>query len=106
MKSPSEITIIANVSSTKLSSVSGQVTMSKSPDLTLINNNESKLSTLMSTLKIYDPSKYYKFDPCFGDNNNIETYVRRNITLKIRLEGVEDSNKIESRNLICSNFFI
>ena len=49
MKSPSEITIIANVSSTKLSSVSGQVTMSKSPDPTLINNNESKLSTLMST---------------------------------------------------------
>ena len=88
--SPSEITIIANVLSTNLSSVTGQVSKSKSPDSTLINNNESKISTLTSTLKIYDPSKYYNFDPCFGDNNNIETYVRWNITLNISVEGVED----------------
>ena len=94
MKSPSEITIIANVSSIKLSSVTGQVSKSKSPDPTLINNNESKISTLILTLKIYDLSAYYNFNPCFGENNNIETYVRWNITLKIRVDGAEDSNKI------------
>ena len=101
MKLPSKITIIANVSSTKLSSVTNQVSNSKSPDPTLINNNDSKISTL----KRYDPSKYYNFDSCFGDNNNIETYVHRNINLKICVEGAEDSNKIESINLSSSNFF-
>ena len=58
-----------------------------------------------STLKIYDPSAYYNFNPCFGDNNNVETYVRRNITLNIRVDGAEDSNKIESMNLLSTNFF-
>ena len=102
MNSPSEINTITNKSSTKLFSVTNQVSNSKSPDPTLINNNDSKISTL----KRYDPSKYYNFDSSFGDNNNIETYVRRNITLKICVEGAEDSNKIESMNLLSSNCFI
>ena len=46
---------------------------------------------------------YYNFDPCFGDNNNIKTYVRRSITFNF---FVEDSNKIESINLSTSNLII
>ena len=49
---------------------------------------------------------YYNFDAYLGDNNNIKIYVRRSITLKIRVEGTEDSNKIESINLSTSIFFI
>ena len=128
MKSPSEINTITNESSTKLSSITNQVSKSsitnnncnpfsmkspsvittnqvsksKSPDPTLINNNNVEISTL----KRYDTSMYYYFDACLGDNNNIKIYVRRSITLKIRLEGVEDSNKIGSINLSSSILFM
>ena len=101
MKSPSVITTNNNESSIKLSSSTNQVSKSKSLDPTLINNNDLEISIL----KRYNPSKYYNFDPYFGHNNNIKRYVRRNITLKIRVEGAEDSNKIESRNLSSSIFF-
>ena len=40
MKSPSGITTVINKSSTKLSSATDQVSKSKSPDLTLINNDD------------------------------------------------------------------
>ena len=101
MKSPSGITTIINKSSTKLSSATDQVSKSKSPDLTLIINDD----LVISTLKRYEPSMYYNFDACLGGNNNIKTYVRRSITLNIRLEGVEYSNKIESINLSSSIIF-
>ena len=158
MKSPSGITTITNESSTELSSATGQVSKSKSPNLTLTNNNKVVISrtqkhikefsneiNIQSTnemntsiestsmkslnkygilvknnpqiitydhnnnnifsanllLKNYDPIMYHNFDPCLGDNNNIKTYVRRSITLNIR---VEDSNKIESINLSTSKF--
>ena len=126
IKSPSKITTNTNESSTKLSSTTDQVSKSsitnnncdqcsmkspseittiinesKSPDPTLINNND----LVITTLKKYEPSMYYNFDPCLGDNNNIKTYVRRSITLNIRVEGAEDSNKIKSINLSSFNFF-
>ena len=102
MKSPSEITSIINESSTKLPSATDQVSKSKSSDPTLINNND----LVISILKIYELSMYYNFYACLSDNNNIKIYVRRSITLNIRVEGVEDSNMIEFINLLSSNCFV
>ena len=75
------------------------------------NHNINNISSANSPVKIlfykalttYNPKKYYDFDPCLGDNNNIKINVRWSITLIIR---VEDSNKIKSNNLSTSKCLV
>ena len=53
MKSPSEITSIINESSTKLPSATDQVCKSKSPNLTLTNNNKVVISRTQKHIKVF-----------------------------------------------------
>ena len=53
MKSPSDITTIINESSTKLPSATDQVSKSKSPNLTLTNNNKVVISRTQKHIKVF-----------------------------------------------------